>query len=223
MRMFVYECEGEFTEEALSALREHGHDVLLSHEALVSSVIANSDLVILSLDLPDFQGWGFLRELRLAGYTVPLMAMESSGQISDRVRALDLGADRCLKKPFDIRELEALAKVLHKRCNRQDRFELQNGPLAFETKSRIFYLNETRVHLTATESTLLEVLMRRSGRIVHRHEILDQLCLARRADCDEAIYSHIHRIRQKVGSESARIEVVRGVGYRMQKLSVELH
>jgi DNA-binding response OmpR family regulator len=221
MRVLVYEREGEFTQEALSAMRAHGHDVSVSHEVSLSSVDSDVDLVVLSLDLPSFRGWNFLKELRLSGCTIPLLAIESSGKVSDRVRALDLGADRCMKKPIDIRELVALAKVMCKRCNRKDMFELRNGTLVFETESRFFYLNEIRLHLTVTESVLLEVLMRRSGRVVHKQEMLDLIRTSRHDVCDEALHVHMYRIRNKVGKESARIESVRGVGYRMRKLSTD--
>jgi two-component system response regulator CpxR len=176
------------------------------------------DLLILGSTLPGLDGFEVLRQLRKES-TVPVLMLAAGSDKEDRIRALELGADDYLAKPFEPRELVARLHAILRRSAPTllpAAEPLRIGDLTLFPGARDAYLGNRRLRLTVMECKILEQLMRAAGRPVSR----DQLCLllyGRPASPSERfIDTHIGRIRRKMGEQSGMILSVRGTGYQLR-------
>jgi len=134
-----------------------------------------------------------------------------------RVRGLDLGADDYLAKPFALRELEARVRALTRRGQVGASSLLRHGDLTYDQVSRTAALKGKLLDLSAHEMGLLEVLLRRAGRIVSKERLVDHMCEWGEEVSTNAIEVYIHRLRKKLDSGGVKIVTVRGLGYCLEK------
>ena len=133
------------------------------------------DLVILDLGLPGLDGFEVLRRLRRRGAAVPVLVLTARDALPDRVKGLDLGADDYMIKPFDLPELEARVRALIRRGQSGGASVLTHGALVLDTAGRRATLGGEPLDLSARELGVLEVLMMRSGRVVNKEQLAEQL------------------------------------------------
>lgn len=179
------------------------------------------DLIVLDFLLPDLSGHEVCRQLRQEPGTshVPIVMMTGEGNHVERVIGLELGADDYLAKPFDFRELVARVKAVLRRVRGAGEDELfRVGELEIDTGRRQSRLAGLPIDLTATEFSILSLLMGERGRVLTRPQLLQNLWGA--ADLEESgiksrtVDFHVSRLREKLGVEGKRLVTVRGVGYR---------
>jgi two-component system response regulator MtrA len=177
---------------------------------------AMPDLVLLDLNLPDESGYALLAELRTSR-PVPIIVLTARLLGEDKVRALDLGADDYVTKPFWTEELCArIRAVLRRRApweRPRDRHDF--GGLAIDAASRQATVDGMVAPLTATEFDLLHYLAVRPGRAVHRAHLISEALPGEESDV-EALQAHMSRLRRKLGPYAHFIATVRGVGYRFE-------
>ena len=150
---------------------------------------------------------------------IPVLILTAGDSIEQRVKALDLGADDFMAKPFALSELEARVRALTRRGAGGGPTIIKHGPLGFDQVGRIAYLNDTMVDLSARELGLLEVLLKRSGRLVSKEQLVDHLCEWGEEVSNNAIEVYVHRLRKKLEGGGVRIATVRGLGYCLEKFS----
>lgn len=173
------------------------------------------DLAVLDWNLPQRSGLDVLRGLRGRGDALPVLLLTARDTLDDRVRGLDSGADDYLVKPFDLEELGARVRALLRRSKGRAEPTLTHGALVLDPAARTVTLNGAPVELSATEFSLLALLLETRGR-VHSRARLEQALYGWTRDVDSnAIEVHIHHLRRKLGSELIR--TVRGVGYVIDK------
>lgn len=175
-------------------------------------------VVLLDLGLPDVNGFDLLRELR-ASFEVPVIVLSGRGDEADRVLALELGADDYVVKPFLNRELVARVRARLRRAVAVPALSgvgvTDDAGLQVDLLSREVALDGELVALTAKEFDLLEFLMASPRQVFSRSQLLDAVWNSSiEWQAENTVTEHIHRLRQKVGSE--RIATVRGVGYRFE-------
>jgi two-component system OmpR family response regulator len=175
------------------------------------------DLVILDLGLPRLDGFEVLRRLRHRGSKVPVLVLTARDALDDRVRGLDLGADDYLTKPFDLPELEARVRALIRRGQSGGGSVLSHGALRLDTAGRRATLNGTPLDLSARELGVLEVLMHRSGRVVNKEQLAEQLYGWDEEVGANAIEVYVHRLRRKLEPAGVVIRTIRGLGYLLEK------
>ncbi len=175
------------------------------------------DLLILDLGLPKLDGFEVLRRLRRRGGKVPVLVLSARDALADRVKGLDLGGDDYLTKPFELPELEARVRSLIRRGQSGGASELVNGPLTLDTGGRRATLNGVPLELSARELGVLEVLMLRSGRVVNKEQLAEQLYGWDDEVGSNAIEVYVHRLRKKVESAGVVIRTIRGLGYLLEK------
>jgi two-component system OmpR family response regulator len=175
------------------------------------------DLVILDLGLPKVDGFEVLKRLRRRGATVPVLVLTARDALADRVKGLDLGADDYLTKPFDLPELEARARALIRRGQSGGSSLLTHGPLTLDTSGRRAMLAGTALELSAREFGVLEVLMLRSGRVVNKDQLAEQLYSWEDEVGSNAIEVYVHRLRKKLEPAGVAIRTIRGLGYLLEK------
>jgi len=175
------------------------------------------DLVILDLGLPKLDGFEVLKRLRRRANTTPVLVLTARDTLDDRVKGLDLGADDYLTKPFELPELEARVRALIRRGQSGGGSLLTHGPLTLDTAGRRVSLAGAALDLSARELGVLEVLMLRSGRVVSKDQLAEQLYNYDNDVGANAIEVYVHRLRKKLEPAGIRIRTIRGLGYLLDK------
>jgi two-component system OmpR family response regulator len=177
----------------------------------------NYDLVILDLGLPKLDGFEVLRRMRRRSSRIPVLALTARDTLEDRVKGLDLGADDYLTKPFDLPELEARVRALIRRGQAGGSSLVTHGALVLDTAGRRATLNGEPLELSARELGVLEVLMLRSGRVVNKEQLAEQLYGWDEEVGANAIEVYVHRLRRKLDPAGVVIRTIRGLGYLLEK------
>lgn len=177
----------------------------------------NYDLVILDLGLPKLDGFEVLRRLRHRGSTVPVLVLTARDAVDERVKGLDLGADDYLTKPFDLQELEARVRAQIRRGQSGGGSMLTHGSLKLDSAGRRATLDGVPLDLSARELGVLEILMLRSGRVVNKEQLAEQLYGWDEEVGANAIEVYVHRLRKKLESAGVTIRTIRGLGYLLEK------
>ena len=184
------------------------------------TLVATARLVGLASHLvTDALGLEVLRRLRARESLLPVLILTANDSVEQRVKGLDLGADDYMAKPFALSELEARVRALTRRGAGGGPTVIRHGPLSFDQVGRIAYLNDHMIDLSARELGLLEVLLKRSGRLVSKEQLVDHLCEWGEEVSNNAIEVYVHRLRKKIESGGVRIATVRGLGYCLEKFN----
>lgn len=190
--------------------------------ALDVALATSADLFILDRNLPRLDGLEVLRRLRARDVRTPAMFLTAIGDLHERVRGLDAGADDYLVKPFAIEELLARVRALVRRPPAIVADRVACGPLRLDMTNWRVFLEDTELELTAQDVMLLAHFLRRPGQVFTREALLDQLGAG--DDITPAAVEHaVSRLRKKLEAAGAKdvIETVRGVGYRLSRSFTE--
>ena len=174
------------------------------------------DVVLLDLGLPDTDGVQVCRQLRQRSQ-VAIIVVTAFGEESDRVSALDAGADDYLVKPFGVNELLARIRAVLRRI-RPEGDVLRHGPLTVDLRTRKVLVNGTEVALTPKEFDILECLAGDPGRVQSRQDILETAWDANWYGPTKVLDVHMTSLRRKLGVPGL-IETVYGRGFRLGDLS----
>lgn len=223
MRILLIEDATDLAEAIVRRLTRSGHAVDYQSDGLDASGVLSYqayDLVILDIGLPRCDGWQLLSELRGRGAQVPVLMLTARTEVDDRVRALDLGADDYLLKPFDFRELDARCRALLRRKQGISAGVTRMGALVFDRAKCCVTLEGGPIELPTREYRLLEIFIGRLGQVISKHEIARQLFGFDDQAGPNAIELYIGRLRKKLGTSSLTIRTVRGVGYIAEAVTV---
>jgi two-component system response regulator TctD len=217
MRILLVEDTDDVAQAIVSRLSGMGHAVDRIADGVVAAgmVTGNYDLVILDVMLPGMDGFALLARLREAGKDTKVLMLTACGEIDERVRALDLGADDYLMKPFDYRELEARVRVLLRRTGGDSTNMLNCANVAIDRKSRTVTLDGHPLELTRREVTLLEILASRPGRIFGKEELVDRLFTIDDNPNANTVEQYVARLRKKLTAAQFEIRTLRGLGYQL--------
>jgi len=175
------------------------------------------DLVLLDLGLPGLDGIEVLKRLRARKYHVPVLIMTARDSLDDRVGGLDNGADDYLTKPFDLPELEARIRALIRRKHGVSDTLIEYGPLRYDTAGKQAIAGEEILDLSARETSVLEILLLRAGRVVSKEHLATHLYGWGEEVSDNAIEVGVHRLRKKLEPIGINIRTIRGLGYLLDK------
>jgi DNA-binding response OmpR family regulator len=219
MRVLVAEDDEALRSVLERGLRENGYvvDAVSDGERALSFLHTyDYDVAVLDWRMPKVSGLDVIQELRRLGSAVPILMLTARDAASDRVTGLDQGADDYLVKPFDFSELLARLRALQRRVPTVHGPRLTVGNLIFDPATRQVHVGPRIPALTSTEMSILEILMRRYPSVVERRSIAIH-AWAEEADAlgSNTIDVHLARLRAKLVGGQARIETVRGVGYRI--------
>jgi DNA-binding response OmpR family regulator len=217
MRFLLVEDNAELGDAIVARLSLDGHAV--DHASTLGEArdwlaVAEYDLMLLDVMLPDGDGRSFLRETRTTE-RLPVIVLTARSQVSDRVDTLDLGADDYLTKPFDFGELEARCRAVLRRRGTPAPTIIPLGTAQFDPSSGTLTHEGESQPLRNRELRLLEVFARSQGQILSKSQLLDRLFSQDAEVSENAIEVYIGRLRKRLSETGVQIETVRGVGYRM--------
>ena len=204
-------------EKLLNEANFHTHTAVNLQEAKTSLEQCEYDLIILDWMLPDGSGVEFLAQIRKEFYTTAVLLLSSKSEITDKVEALDSGADDYLQKPFSNIELLARIRALLRRESAYKKSSIEIENLTVDLASHNVQVDNSPIELTKKEFELLELLILNQHVVLTRYQINEHI----NQDFDTLKTSnlvdvHIKNLRKKLGVASKLIETVRGVGFRIK-------
>jgi DNA-binding response OmpR family regulator len=218
MRLLIAEDDAKLAGALARGLRGEGYavDVAASgDQALFQARVYEYDAMILDVMLPGPDGISVCGELRAEGRWSPVIMLTALDGVGDRIRALDVGADDYLVKPFDFGELVARLRALLRRGAPERPAVIEIGDLLLDPAARTVIRGGEQVELTAREFALLEFLVRRAGDVVTRSELLDHVWDQNYDGSGNVVNVYIGYLRRKLEEPFGRplIRTVRGAGY----------
>ncbi|HEY1446105.1 MAG TPA: response regulator transcription factor [Acidimicrobiales bacterium] len=221
MRVLVAEDDNALRSVLERGLRENGYvvDSVGDGSAALRHLRAyDYDVAILDWRMPAQTGLEVIDAVRRTGDRTPILMLTARDTASDRVTGLDGGADDYLVKPFEISELFARIRALQRRPPLTAQPVLECADLRLDPATRVVSVSGHPVATTAIETSLIELLLRRPATVVTRRMIALQVWNDE-ADAvgSNTIDVHVARVRNKLSGSRARIETVRGLGYRMSE------
>jgi two-component system OmpR family response regulator len=205
---------------ASSALRLADYSVTEATSGHGGLTIASQqpiDLAILDVMLPDLDGFEICQKLRSAGHDFPIVFLTARDATEDRVRGLTIGGDDYLTKPFSVEELVARVHAILRRVGKQSPGKTYRcGPISLNDAAHLVTRDGAQIELSPTEYKLLRYLLRHSGRVLSRDQILDHVWDYDFVGETNVVDTYISTLRKKIDCGAPRlIQTVRGVGYRM--------
>jgi two-component system, OmpR family, KDP operon response regulator KdpE len=205
-------------------LTARGYDVVTAADGrtgLRAAAERHPDVIVLDLGLPDLDGTDVITELRGFNLT-PIIVLSARTDSSDKVLALDKGADDYVTKPFGVDELMARLRAAVRRAvgaTSGDDVRLEAGELTIDLGAKIVRRAGEDVHLTPTEWTILELLVRHRGRLVSRRQLLQQVWGAAERKDTGYLRVYLAQLRRKLERDPSHPEHLiteAGMGYRFQ-------
>ena len=211
-------------------LQNEGYTVLKAYDGLQALDIVNSQpvqLIILDVMMPKLDGLSTTLKIR-AEKNIPIIILSAKSEDTDKVLGLSIGADDYVTKPFNNMELMARVKSHLRRylslgdINVQTRPNLlQSGGLSFDVENHTLTVDGEPVKLTATETKIVDLLMRNLGRIFPAEEIYERVWQTPAYGVENTVMVHVRRIREKIEinpKEPKYLKVVWGIGYKIEKI-----
>ncbi|HVC41211.1 MAG TPA: response regulator transcription factor [Candidatus Saccharimonadales bacterium] len=218
MRLLVAEDDPALLSVLARGLRQHGYlvdTVNRGDDALDLLGTGEYAAAVLDWRMPGLDGVEVIVSIRRQRKNLPILLLTARDTPSDRVVGLDSGADDYIVKPFDFGELLARLRAMLRRAAGDGAPVIRMAGLQLDPATHEVRSGEQLVQLTPREYAILEVLMRRTGRVVTRHSLAEQVWPDGEATWN-AIEAHMARLRAKIGGASGvAIVAVRGTGYRL--------
>ena len=228
MKLLLVEDEQKIAAFVIAGLAARGFEVTHcsdGHAGFAAALAAPFDAIVLDIMLPKRDGLSVLKGLRDADVLTPVILLTARNELDDRVTGLSLGADDYLAKPFYVEELVARIHALQRRASGDRQNSLQIGPFVLDRLTRQARCRGLSTELTGREFSLLEYLMRSSGQLFSRSQILEHVWGFDFDPSTNVVDVCVKRIRGKLatmdesGETASLIESVRGTGYRFRPIA----
>jgi two-component system response regulator RegX3 len=223
-RILVVEDEQSFSDPLSYLLRKEGYEVAIAESgpaALEEFDRAGADLVLLDLMLPGLSGTEVCRQLRIRS-GVPVIMLTAKDSEIDKVVGLEIGADDYVTKPYSSRELLARVRAVLRRGQESEDLSpatLEAGPVRMDVDRHVVTVGGEHVALPLKEFELLELLLRNTGRVLTRHQLIDRVWGSDYVGDTKTLDVHVKRLRSKVESDPGaprHLVTVRGLGYKFE-------
>lgn len=222
MRVLLVEDDTGLAEHLMRALEGDEHDVDVAHDGLSGEDLAmrkSYDVIVIDRMLKHKNGDLVVKDLRAAGVSTPVLFVSALAETEHRIQGLNAGANDYVGKPFDTNEVLARVKALwHGRNPDQPATRLVVGDLEMDLLARTVHRGGQKIDLQPREFSLLEYLMRHTGRTVTRKMLLENVWEIHFDPQTNVIDVHISRLRSKIDREfdTPMLHTVRGSGYRLE-------
>ena len=226
--ILVVDDDREIVRPIALHLESEGYNVLKAYHALEALDLAMTKevhLILIDVMMPKLDGLSAIMKIR-ERKNIPIIVLSAKSENSDKVIGLSMGADDYVTKPFNPMELAARVKSQLRRytslgdIHSSGENVIVNGRLTFNCDQHVLYADGEPVKLTATETKIVELLMRNPGRIFPAEEIYSKIWNESAYSTENTVMVHIRRIREKIElnpSEPEYLKVVWGIGYKFEK------
>jgi two-component system, OmpR family, response regulator TctD len=220
MKLLLVEDDPSMQTALKRTLQNRGMEVELCGDgraALERWKSAPPDVVMLDLTLPGMDGLLVLEEARRSGLATPVLILTARGTVGDRILGLNSGADDYLAKPFDLDELEARLRALHRRRAPAATVpEAGIGGLSWDRQSGAIHWRDEILELAPREAALLQALLARPGHAVPKERLFELVFPGETEVQYEAIEVVVYRLRKKLAPTGAKLVTLRGLGYLLK-------
>lgn len=226
-KILIIEAENLISKTICESLHKEGFNAIAIKEgkkALYFLRKYKPDMLVLDLNIPDINGIEICKVVARE-FVIPIVTITDMEDITEKILAIELGADDYISKPFDIREFTVKVKAIFRRmklCNKNNNEELckvlnLKKQIIIYKEQRAVLKNSTEIKLTNKEFDLLVFLAENRGRVFYRQELLEKVWGFEFVGGTRTVDIHIQRIRKKLkeNKENSIIETVFGVGYKM--------
>jgi two-component system copper resistance phosphate regulon response regulator CusR len=218
MRILVVEDEKELANAISRGLQKQGYAADTAYdgeEALFKAEVNDYDLIILDLNLPKIDGVEVCQKLRASDSATGILMLTARSSPDERTRGLEQGADDYLVKPFHFPELLARVRAILRRKGEPRNIILKIGDFVIDPNTLKGYFKNSEIAFTVKEFSILEYLMRNTGRIVSQEELLEHVWDEDSNIFTQTVKVHIKNIRKKLSLVGAKdlISTVKGRGY----------
>jgi two-component system, OmpR family, copper resistance phosphate regulon response regulator CusR len=218
MKILIVEDEKWMAEVLSQELAEEHYSVSVASDGIAALELVENDrfdLILLDVMLPGIDGLEVARRLRDARQLAPILMLTARDAVFDTVKALDIGADDYVTKPFSFEVLLARIRALERRNVASSSRSLRIGELVLDCDTRRVFRGNREIHLTPTEFRLLEFLMRREGRVATRSAIIREIWRAEEQVGENTLDVFIGLLRRKIDQDEQvkLLATRRGFGY----------
>ena len=216
--ILLIEDDQEIAEVVNADLRGRGYEVChaaTGSEGLASIRLEPFDLFILDRMLPEIDGLSILEVLRKECGSTPVLIISALGDVDERVRGLEAGADDYLTKPFSLAEMGARVEALLRRPLKERATTLKAGPLSLDLLERVARLDGEVIELSQREFQLLEYFVSRPGQIITRDMLIEKVWKYRFSPQTNVVDVHVSKLRRKIDGKriTSFIQNIRGCGF----------
>ena len=218
MRLLIVEDDDIVADAITRGLAAADYSVLrVASAEAAQAALADEEfaMAVIDVGLPGADGLTLVRRLRSANKTLPTLILTARCTLADKVKALDLGADDFLSKPFEAAELAARCRALMRRSNGALSGLIKLNRMNVDLLGKQLRIDDGEVELTAREWLVLECLVRRVGLIVSKERLQQAVAGPDHDTTPNAVEVHISRLRAKLGT-AAIVRSLRGLGYRLE-------
>jgi DNA-binding response OmpR family regulator len=225
MKVLIIEDEKTLAYEMETFLKKNFYVCDLAHTAAKAAVCIEEnqyDFILIDLGLPDGEGLNLLPKAKKHNPDAAYIILTARGNLEDRIKGLDLGADDYLPKPFSLLELQSRMQAIARRKFNINEEAIPLGDFAVNLQTRFIYFGNQQIELSRKEFDLLSYLMLHKNRVLTRMQLSEHIWGTFADDDYDSNYidAHIKNIRRKLNAWASTewLETVRGVGYRIRKL-----
>lgn len=215
MRVLLVEDDAVLADGLVRVLQAQGMQVEAAHDGTGADARLQAGgyhVAVLDIGLPGMDGFEVVRRLRARGDATPVLLLTARDAVEDRVRGLETGADDYLVKPFATPELVARIRALARRTAPPAQ-QLAAGGLVLDTATKRAHIGERTLELSVREWAVLEYLLRHTGRVVSKQQIIDAILPWGDDITLNAVEVYVSRLRGKLEGAGVAIRTIRGFGY----------
>jgi DNA-binding response OmpR family regulator len=224
-RILIVEDHVKMADSIRKGLEENGFDTDVAYDGFIGKRLSDTneyDLIILDINLPLLNGYELCTEIRKKDTQVPIIMLTAMGSTEDKLLGFDKGADDYIVKPFEFRELLARTKALLKRAPSGKKREtiLRVADLEMDTESKTVKRGDTPIELTAKEFSLLEYLVRNSGKVISKSDIADKIWNINFDTGTNVIEVYVNFLRKKI-DKNFPVKLIHtqiGMGYVLKEI-----
>lgn len=222
MRILIIEDDAQTADFVIGGFQEAGFRTEHASNGLDGLFKVKTepfDVVLVDILLPKLDGFTVIDEIRGAGYTMPIMVLSAKNSVDNKIKGLEKGGDDYMTKPFSLAELIVRVQTLLRRSSAAaEPFKLRVADLTLNLRTRKVKRGTENIDLQPLEFTLLEYLMRNSGRVVSKSTIMEHVWEYNFDTQTNIVESRVCRLREKIDKDFERklIKTVRGFGYVLE-------
>ena len=217
LQILVVEDDKSVRNLMSTTLKAHDYKYIVAkngEEAILQASTYNPDIALLDLGLPGIDGLSILRAWRDAGLDTPVLILTARGDVDERIKGLNSGADDYLGKPFALKEVQArLNALIRRRCGVAKPL-IRFRDITFNPETKGVLLNGEKVILSPRETALLELLLLNKNKVLSKETIENKLYSWDEDVASNAVEVHIHHLRKKLGKDI--VKTINKIGYTLE-------